>query len=227
MPIFPRIFSRIPFIPRVSLLSRPLLPLTRLSGGHSSPALQVRSSRFGWIPTHRLFHTSYSRLSTSSPPPSPSESASGAPPNASFSQKLKHLIKTYGWYALGVYITISVVDFGVAFGAVNVIGAEQVSSVTHAVKDYVVSYIHSAPAEPGKEELEVSAPGGREGLYAMLILAYTVHKTLFLPFRVGLTAAITPKLVGWLRTRGWAGGQGTMRAAREMRERMRRREDRD
>ena len=128
---------------------------------------------------------------------------------------------------MGVYIAIGFVDFGVAFAAVNVIGAEQVSRVTHAVKDYVTSFVHSAPTEPGKEDFEVTPPGGREGLYAMIILAYTVHKTLFLPFRVGVTAAVTPKLVGWLGQRGWAGGQGTMRAAREMRERMRRREDRD
>lgn len=63
--------------------------------------------------------------------------------------------------------------------------------------------------------------GGQEGLYAMLVLAYTVHKTLFLPVRVGLTAALTPKLVGWLGRRGWAGGAGTKRAAQEFRDRIR------
>jgi len=63
--------------------------------------------------------------------------------------------------------------------------------------------------------------GGQEGLYAMLVLAYTVHKTLFLPIRVGLTATFTPRLVRWLETRGWAGGAGTRRAAKEMRDRMR------
>jgi hypothetical protein len=36
-------------------------------------------------------------------------------------------------------------------------------------------------------------------------LAYTIHKTLFLPVRVGLTAAWTPKLVKWLTLRGWIG----------------------
>ena len=60
---------------------------------------------------------------------------------------------------------------------------------------------------------------------AMLLLAYTVHKTLFLPFRVGLTAAFTPKLVGWLTRRGWAGGEGAKRAAREMRDKVRKGDD--
>lgn len=54
-----------------------------------------------------------------------------------------------------------------------------------------------------------------------------MHKTLFLPLRVGLTAYLTPRLVGWLRTRGWAGGEGTRRAGREIRERLKeRREER-
>ena len=54
--------------------------------------------------------------SSSSPPPSPSAPGSPSlPPNASLSQRLKYLIKTYGWYALGVYIVLSTLDFAVAF----------------------------------------------------------------------------------------------------------------
>jgi hypothetical protein len=136
-------------------------------------------------------------------------------------------MKTYGWYALGVYLIIGVVDFTVAFAAINVFGAEQVSRVTYAIKDYVMSYIHSTPPEPGKQELETVQPNGKEGLAAVILLAYTVHKTLLLPVRAGLTAALTPRLVGWLTKRGWAGGAGTRRAAAEMRERVRPRRERD
>jgi hypothetical protein len=57
----------------------------------------------------------------------------------------------------------------------------------------------------------------------MLVLAYIVHKT-FLPIRMGLTAVCTPRLVNWLRARGWVGGEGTRRAVQEMRDRLR---DRD
>jgi hypothetical protein len=42
--------------------------------------------------------------------------------------------------------------------------------------------------------------------------------------RIGLTAAFTPRIVNWLRAKGWAGGAGTRRAVQEMRERLR---DRD
>lgn len=185
---------------------------------------------FSYSPLRSYSASSPPPSSSSSPPPPHNEGgpAPGPGPDASLSQRLKHLIKTYGWYALGVYIVLSTLDFGIAFAAINVIGAEHVSRVTDALKSQIASVLHSAPPEPGALELEKEPPtAGRESLYAMLVLAYTVHKTLFLPVRVGLTAAFTPKLVGWLGKRGWVGGQGAKRAANEMRERVRRRRDRD
>lgn len=119
---------------------------------------------------------------------------------------------------------LSALDFGVAFAGINLIGAEQVSRITASAKDSFAIIWQSKPTEPGLEEIESITPpggaGGHEGLYAMLVLAYTVHKTLFFPVRVGLTAALTPRLVGWLRARGWSGGAGARRAATEIRERM-------
>ena len=124
---------------------------------------------------------------------------------------------------------MSTIDFSVAFAAVNLIGAEPVSRVAASAKESVYAIFNSRPPEPGREEMDkvVVQPqnGGQEGLYAMIVLAYTIHKTLFLPLRVGLTAAFTPRLVNWLRSRGWAGSQGTRRAAEELRQRIRR--DRD
>ena len=38
----------------------------------------------------------------------------------------------------------------------------------------------------------------------MLVLTSTIHKTLFLPVRIGLTAAFMPCLVAWLSRKGWA-----------------------
>lgn len=127
-----------------------------------------------------------------------------------------------------MYIILSAVDFGVAFAGVNLLGAEQVSRIAAHAKEYVSGFVFTRPAEPGKEDVESASRNGgsQEGLYAMIVLAYTIHKTLFLPIRVGLTAALTPKLVGWLGRRGWAGGEGTKRAAREMKERIRSPRDR-
>ena len=214
-------------IPRVS---RPLLPLTRLAAAGAEPRISL--TRPGRVGT-RLLHHSPTRLSSTSPPPSSHSSGpdSELPPNASLSQRLKHLIKAYGWYALGVYIILSVADFTVAFAAVNVLGAEHVGRVAASVKELIAGVLPAKPAEPGREQMD--SPGshtsssGSEGLWAMVMLAYTIHKTLFLPVRVGLTAGVTPRLVGWLRSRGWAGSAGTKRAAQEMRERIRNRRERD
>jgi hypothetical protein len=147
------------------------------------------------------------------------------PKDAPLGQRLKHLMKKYGWYALGVYLAVSVVDFGLAFGAINLVGADRVAAASAAARRTVMGWVGRGAVEDGAEkvegEIEKAAEekdkGGREGLYAMVVLAYTVHKTLFLPFRVGATAAITPRLVGFLRTRGWVGSEGARQAGREMR----------
>ncbi|OJT10768.1 hypothetical protein TRAPUB_12710 [Trametes pubescens] len=216
---------RIPVVRALaSRVSQPLLPLTT----RFAPRAAASNARpFSHFPA---------RLSAS-PPPSPrspedpESSSHTLPPDASLTQRLKHLIKSYGWYALGVYIVLSTLDFTVAFAAVNVIGAEHVSRVAAQAKEYFAGLIHSTPPEPGREEMETAAShaasGGHEGLMAMIVLAYTIHKTLFLPIRVGLTAAVTPRLVHWLRARGWAGSAGTRRAAQEVREKIRNRRDRE
>lgn len=174
-------------------------------------------------PLHRVT-SRRARFSTGSTEP---EQHSTLPPDASLSQRLKHLIKTYGWYGLGVYGLIGVLDFGVAFAGINLIGQEPVAKFADAVKKQLKVLIRPFMGEQSEAESEpkdVATPNG--GLYAMLVLAYTVHKTIFFPVRVGLTAWSTPRLVGWLRIRGWAGGAGTRRAATEMRDRLKERRDR-
>jgi len=193
--------------------STPLLPLAREAGSgtltltRKAPPSRIRLGRFS------SGHLSFGRR-YSSPPPSPTEQPT------TLSSKLKLLIKSYGWYALGVYMVLTVVDFGVAFALINFLGADRVATWTAEAKAFVTKLIH--PPEPGAEDIPVApVQGGHEGLYAMLVLAYAVHKTLFLPFRVGLTAAFTPKFVNWLTARGWTGRAGTVRAANHMRDRMR------
>ncbi|KAG6334006.1 hypothetical protein ID866_5089 [Astraeus odoratus] len=165
------------------------------------------------------------RLTSPVPSSRPPEDGSAAlPPNATFSQRLKYLIKSYGWYAAGVYFVLSALDFTVAFVGISLLGADQVAHATTYVKETILEILQTRPPEPSSGEVErVEVERGQEGLYAMIVLAYTIHKTLFLPVRIGLTATLTPRLVGWLRARGWAGGEGTMRAAQEMRSRLRRR----
>jgi hypothetical protein len=91
------------------------------------------------------------------------------------------------------------VDFAIAFAGINLLGADYVTCVAASAKAWVLGLVCSRPPKPCREEMEdvwgnVSRRG-QEGLYAMLVLPYTVHKTLFLPFWIGFTAAFTPKIV--------------------------------
>jgi len=217
-PMVRSYFLRLPIFRALPRVTAPLLPLTsRLRIYPSIPASFTNPH----LSTSRLFHHFPARLA-SSPPPSPGLRSPA--PDASLAQKLRHVIKLYGWYALGVYIVLSALDFSVAFAGVNLLGAEQVSRLASSIKDLVTKAWPSKPPEPGQDDTaSTSHPSshGQEGIWAMLVVAYTLHKTIFLPVRVGLTAALTPRFVRWLGRRGWVGGDGARRAAIEMRERLR------
>ncbi|KAG8743256.1 hypothetical protein FRC10_012300 [Ceratobasidium sp. 414] len=162
---------------------------------------------------------------------SPRRDASpAAAENQTLSARLRYLIKSYGWHALGVYFILSAVDFTVAFGLINFIGAAHVARFTASAKTYIADFIPELPWSrvESPEDVDRDRAGVGDGsLYAMLVLAYTVHKTLFLPVRVGLTAALTPRLVGWLRQRGWAGAGGARRAADHYKRRVKDFKDRE
>ncbi|TFL01536.1 hypothetical protein BDV98DRAFT_567115 [Pterulicium gracile] len=212
-----RIFARLPLLlrPVLRTASTPILPYA----GINNPRL--RSPLLFPFRSFRSTQRTHNRSPSPPPPDSPTSTA-----NLTLSQRLKHLIKTYGWYALAVYLLVGVVDFGVAFAGISLFGAEHVSRAVATAKSAVLGFIHPEhPPEPGKEDTDPlhinPSAGGSDGLYAMLVLAYTVHKTLFMPVRIGVTAAFTPKIVGWLTKRGWAGRAGTKRAAEEVKERIR------
>jgi hypothetical protein len=213
-----RFLTRLPllraFLPRVSA---PLLPLTS--------RIPMRRP-YTFLPRSRLFSPFFPRRpsSFSTSPSRPPSSNAQLAENPTLSQRLRHLVRTYGWYAFGMYTVLSVVEFGVVFAGINLLGAHQVSKWASSIRSTVSSIIPTKPPDPGQEEIEHvrGHRGGHEGLYAMLVLAYTIHKTLLLPVRIGLTAYFTPKFVAFLTKRGWVGGGGARRAAQEMRERIRR-----
>jgi hypothetical protein len=134
--------------------------------------------------------------------------------DATWGQRLKYLIKKYGWYALGVYSVVGIVNFGVTFAAVSWLGAERVAGAAAAIK----SAMYREAVEDVEQTAARAEEAERDGMYATAVIALMLHKTLLLPLRVGVTAAFTPKLVGFLRARGWAGPRGTLQASREMRQ---------
>ncbi|KWU44057.1 hypothetical protein RHOSPDRAFT_12760, partial [Rhodotorula sp. JG-1b] len=112
-------------------------------------------------------------------------------------QKVKYLFRKYGWTTLVVYLGLSAVDFGLCFLVIYWVGADRVRSA----EDWVLDKLHWKRRSDDKDKAE-GGGGNRYGTIATTaVLAYAIHKTLFLPVRVGITVAITPKVVRMLQ--GW------------------------
>jgi hypothetical protein len=56
--------------------------------------------------------------------------------------------------------------------------------------------------------------------FILCLVLLTIHKTIFLPVQIGLTATFTPHPVAWLGRKGWVGSAGTKRATQEMRKKI-------
>lgn len=212
---------RIPLL-RSFLPRGPIIPFSR-------PATQNLATR-ARSPPARL-RLPLTRYASSSPPGSPT-SAEIPKEAQTLTARLKALIKTHGWYALGVYTAISLLDFSLTFAVIYLIGAEQVTKVTSSARGYIEGILHKTPSDDnmwdppsGSAQDSIAAKGGSEGLYAMIVLAYGIHKTLLLPFRIGITAAVTPKFVGFLTRRGWVGQGGARRAAQHVKDKVKRAKD--
>lgn len=136
----------------------------------------------------------------------PSESAApeaepdidAPPPKASLRERLKFLTKRYGWWALGVYLAASAVDFSLTFLAIHLLGADHIRSLESSLRRTI------GLEQRSDSEQEDGGRTGGGGLWTEAVLAYTIHKTLLLPVRVAFTAAVTPSFVKWLVRMGWA-----------------------
>lgn len=143
-------------------------------------------------------------------------------------ERFKELSKTYGVYAVLMYLAIGAVDFSLSFLVVHSMGASTIEPYFNkALRWYRVIRHGSAgadelevqdrekkAAQAAEEAAEIAANGGvaketawylDRALWAEAVLAYTIHKTVLLPFRAGLCVAWTPRVVEFLRARGWIG----------------------
>lgn len=157
------------------------------------------------------------------PNPNPNE-----PPKTAY-QRFKDLTKTYGSYAILMYLALSAVDFSLVLFLVHMVGAEHIGPYVHKmVHQYrVLRHGHDgadamdaadkarAAADAAEEAAQDALAGGKDKrvqrwwqnktIWAEVALAYPIHKIVLLPVRAGLTVAWTPKVVNWLRARGWIG----------------------
>jgi hypothetical protein len=155
------------------------------------------------------------------------------PEPRSFRERMRFLWKRYGWWALGVYQLASIVDISITFAAIHMLGAEHIRSLETRVREWAgfgkremdddevaawpvpIEVPESAPSNNAEatheakrvirgEKSKKESSGGNSALWAEAVLAYTIHKTLLLPFRVMLTAAVTPSFVKQMVRLGWA-----------------------
>lgn len=186
------------------------------------------------------FGRSYSSTGTAGADHDPDE----PPPKASIRERLRFLTRRYGWWALGVYLAASALDFSLTFLAIHMMGADHIRELENRVRKYlgmgsremddVEVAVWPVPVSvelPGRtsdgqlannettakkalqrvqgqkdvEPTKVSAKKTSQStIWTEVVLAYTIHKTLLLPFRVGITAAATPRFVKYMVRLGWA-----------------------
>ncbi|GAA5805263.1 hypothetical protein HPULCUR_010777 [Helicostylum pulchrum] len=123
-------------------------------------------------------------VTTSSPPKQPS--------------KTKQFMKKYGYVGIGVYLALGLVDLSATMGFITLKGAHRVREV----EDYVIG---KAKGILGMEHTPLDATKGTDkpSLTSLFFIAYGIHKTILLPFRLSLTAAITPAVAKRLQKLGW------------------------
>ncbi|WFD25647.1 DUF1279 super [Malassezia nana] len=136
-------------------------------------------------------------------------------------QRLKLMLKHYGWWAVGIYMIMSGIDCTLTFLAIHFFAGEQVDELEALLSKWLGPVFkkfknEEKPKESGgalinyvKKWFVVEEKSSEiEVLMARLstefVLAFAIHKTIMLPVRAGITLMITPPIVRWLIKRGWA-----------------------
>lgn len=130
---------------------------------------------------------------------------------------IKALMKEYGYSALGVYLFLSMLDLPICYFTVHSMGKEKIELYENKVKQYFGFGKSDAELERMQEinkieeESEPKQPEP-EGMFSWFswtefVIAYGIHKSVFIFVRVPLTAALTPSIVKMLR--GWGFKIGT------------------
>lgn len=136
-------------------------------------------------------------------------------PKVSLMERFRAIMRNYGWWALGVYMIMSGIDLSVAFICVHYAGGEYIKDLENKARELFGVSKKEIKEASAKDESpantllrHLAKDEATEQLIAQLttefVIAFGIHKTLFLPLRAGITALITPRLVHWLIRRGWA-----------------------
>lgn len=181
----------------------------------STPA--VNSSLRQWAPRRLL--TTPSKSAKGSTAPVIHDTTVAQTTQAKTPGKLRQLMQQYGVAGIIVYLSVGMIDLGATYFAIQMVGADKVKELENWVKGSfgrfgVWSNEHRNEPDTtattlgvggvlGEISAEVPAEGEKPSVASIFILSYGIHKTVFLPFRLGVTAAITPFVVRRLQALGW------------------------
>ncbi|PWN51294.1 hypothetical protein IE53DRAFT_386328 [Violaceomyces palustris] len=159
------------------------------------------------------------------------EEDDGAPPKgSSIRDRLRFLTRRYGWWALGVYMLASLFDFTLIFVSIHMLGADHIRDLEVQVRKAIgltqrdqdeddqqqqVAQVDTGDGQAPPRQAVRKSSSSSTSIWTEAVLAYTIHKTLLLPFRVAITAAVTPSFVKWLVKMGWAKPHSVVRKAAE------------
>ncbi|KAG0012778.1 hypothetical protein BGZ80_011516 [Entomortierella chlamydospora] len=189
---------------------------SRLSNPHPSSLIQnYGPSRFTPV-IRRGFANSASQANntTTTTVAAPAKKSSG------MMDKIKDLVRKYGYTGVAVYLGISTIDLAATFVVVKALGMEKIERAQDWVVDHVGTYFgykrdpnhrHSHDGEGNDSVIDLDKVDDEQvgaiynkasGLWSVFLIAYGIHK-LLVPFRVVATSMITPPLVKWFIKRGW------------------------
>ncbi|KAF9357166.1 hypothetical protein BGX26_004135 [Mortierella sp. AD094] len=189
-----------------------LHPSSSLIQNYGVPSTTLSPSRFTPM-IRRGFANNASQASNTTTVAAPAKESSG------MMDKIKDLVKKYGYTGVAVYFGISTIDLAATFVLVKALGMEKIEVAQDWVVDHIGSYfgykrdpthLHSHDAE-GNGSVDLDKVDDEQvgaiynkasGLWSVFLIAYGIHK-LLVPFRVVATSMVTPPLVRWLVKRGW------------------------
>ncbi|KAG0169244.1 hypothetical protein DFQ28_003455 [Apophysomyces sp. BC1034] len=178
-----------------------------------TPSLRLRPHQI-MLPRHRTFTTAKKTIATAtsiqaSPAVSPAATTITTHQAAPQPGKFKQLAQKYGAAGVLVYLGVGCVDLGIALVSIELLGHDKVSRLEKVVmdgfKDIKARAGFGKPVEESQDLItEPTEEGERASFASVFLLAYGIHKTLFLPVRLTITAAITPAVVRKLQALGLA-----------------------
>ncbi|KAH3901760.1 Nat2p SCDLUD_001536 [Saccharomycodes ludwigii] len=151
-----------------------------------------------------------------------SSSSSNSTNNTKKNSKLRELMKKYGFSALGVYLTLSLIDLPICFYMVHSMGEERIKLALNSIKNLVGLGMDEEELktqirikqEQRQREQDGNATNNSHGLswyweylkesniLTEFLIAYGIHKSLIF-IRLPITAAITPSIVKYLQRLGF------------------------